>query len=56
MTLGMYNRCTWLQADIVLVFYGIPDIQGLSIIDLNATQLHGTRKIAHTPLPIFGSK
>ena len=35
---------------------GIPDIQGLSIIYVHATQAHGTRKIVHIPLPIFGPK
>ena len=35
---------------------GIPDIQGLSSIDVQATQAHGIPKIAHTPLPIFVSK
>ena len=36
--------------------YGIPDIQGLSIIDAHATQAHSIWRIAHTPIPSFGSK
>ena len=35
---------------------GIPDIQGLSRIDVNSTQAHGIQLIAHTQLPSFGSK
>ena len=41
---GLYSSC---------LSYGILDVQGLSIIDVNATQAHG---IAQTPLPSFGSK
>ena len=37
-------------------FYGITYIQGLSSIDVKATQAHGLRRIAHTPIPSFGSK
>ena len=33
---------------------GIPDIQGFSGIDVHATQAQGIRRIAQTPLPIFG--
>ena len=32
------------------------DVQGLSIIDVQATQAHDIRRIAHNPIPIFGSK
>ena len=35
---------------------GIPYIQGLYSIDVNATQAHGIRRIAHKPLLSFGSK
>ena len=45
---------TWLQVDIVVVFYGIPDFQGLSNIDVHLTQVNGIRRISHTSLPNFG--
>ena len=32
----------------------IPDIQGFSSIDLNATRAHGIRQISQTSLPSFG--
>ena len=44
---GLYQTC---------LSDGIPDIQGLSSIDLEATQAHSIRRIAHTLLPNFGSK
>ena len=42
----MYN---WLQVDKVIFFCGIPDIQGLSRIDVHATQAHSIPRISHTP-------
>ena len=44
---GLYRSC----------FYdGIPDIQGLSSIDVQRTHAHGIQRIAHLPIPSFGSK
>ena len=34
--------------------YIIPDIQGLSIVDVQATHAHGIRRIAHSPIASFG--
>ena len=39
---GLYRSCS---SD------GIPDIQGLSSIDVHVTQAHDIRKISHTLLP-----
>ena len=41
---GLYRSC---------LSDGIPDRQGLSRINVHATQAHGIRRIAHTPLPIL---
>ena len=40
---------------IALFSGGIPDIQGLSSIDVHATQAYGIRKISHIPITSFGS-